>query len=262
MQDILKNKIFLTVLLILILVGILVILSKFNQVGLLIPEGEHSFRIPYGYFIIFFVAVFMLYIAAIIPGKSRGSNTDQAIPSAASSAAGNKPDKKIVTDIEEHTKREVKAENLIPLAIPDDIHLYAEAVLSHIAHEYQIVQGLFYFRNPGTDIFKPVGKYAWYTVDEPADIRLGESLAGQAVKDGKTLTISNIPEDYIHILSGLGSSSPKHLFILPLMHKSIPVGFIELASFIPVYDEMEAVLGILASRIATQIAEQFSTQQI
>jgi len=45
------------------------------------------------------------------------------------------------------------------------------------------------------------------------------------------LNLKEIPEDYVTILSGLGSSSPNNLLLIPIILEDETVGVIELASF-------------------------------
>lgn len=58
----------------------------------------------------------------------------------------------------------------------------------------------------------------------------GEGLAGRAFQEGETIFLSDIPEDYIKIKSGLGENKPKNLLIVPLKINEDIHGIIEIAS--------------------------------
>jgi putative methionine-R-sulfoxide reductase with GAF domain len=60
---------------------------------------------------------------------------------------------------------------------------------------------------------------------------LGEGLVGQAAVSGQTLYLDDIPEGYIKIISGLGSSSPRYLLIVPIKQNGKTAGVMEIASF-------------------------------
>lgn len=127
-------------------------------------------------------------------------------------------------------------ENYIKKILPKetaklDIVKYTEKFLSNLAKEFNIVQGLFFVREKGSDVFKLAGKYAYFGEEEPQDFKLGEGLSGQAAKNQKTLNLKDIPENYVTILSGLGSSSPNHLIIIPIILNNETIGIVELASF-------------------------------
>lgn len=59
----------------------------------------------------------------------------------------------------------------------------------------------------------------------------GEGLVGQAFIDNETIFMTEIPEEYIKITSGLGEALPRNILIVPLQYNEIIVGVIELASF-------------------------------
>lgn len=62
-------------------------------------------------------------------------------------------------------------------------------------------------------------------------IEIGEGLIGQCVVEKDTLFITDIPNDYVQIKSGLGNSAPQSIVILPVIFNETVLGVIELASF-------------------------------
>lgn len=69
-------------------------------------------------------------------------------------------------------------------------------------------------------------------------IALGEGLVGQAVLEGHTINMTKLPQNYIHITSGLGDAPPNALIIVPLKLNEKVYGIIEMASFRP-YEAFE-----------------------
>ncbi len=62
-------------------------------------------------------------------------------------------------------------------------------------------------------------------------IYLGEGLVGMCAVEKSTVYLEDIPEDYLHINSGLGGASPRSLLIVPLKIEEEIFGVIEIASF-------------------------------
>lgn len=69
-------------------------------------------------------------------------------------------------------------------------------------------------------------------------IKFGENLVGQAVLEKDTIFITDIPDNYTDIVSGLGQDKPKSLLIVPLKLNDVVYGVIELASF-KVFEKFE-----------------------
>ena len=60
---------------------------------------------------------------------------------------------------------------------------------------------------------------------------LGEGLVGQCALEKKSIVLTNVPNDYIQINSGLGESTPLNIIVLPVLFEGEIMAVIELASF-------------------------------
>lgn len=60
---------------------------------------------------------------------------------------------------------------------------------------------------------------------------LGEGLVGQSALEKQLIIINQVPEDYIHVQSGLGEAVPRSILVLPFMYDGELKGVIELGSF-------------------------------
>jgi len=83
----------------------------------------------------------------------------------------------------------------------------------------------------------------------------GENLVGQCFLEKDTIFITDVPENYIKISSGLGKENPKSILLVPLILNQKAYGVLELASInvFPQYkiDFVEKIAETLASTIAT-----------
>jgi len=139
-----------------------------------------------------------------------------------------KEESSILDEIWENVKKEKEIEKI------------TESFLIHLANKVEIVQGLFYLFDKKEKKFSISAKYAYYSEDEPVSFDFGEGLSGQVAKDMKPMIINDLPEKYMTILSGLGSSAPTNLLILPVIQKNKTIGIVELASFVKIDIKPEA----------------------
>jgi CHASE3 domain sensor protein len=89
----------------------------------------------------------------------------------------------------------------------------------------------------------------------------GEGLVGQAFQENDVIFLTDIPEDYITITSGLGQALPSSVLIVPLVNNEQTVGVLELASF-HVFEEFEInfIKKLLESLAATLVSANINYQ--
>jgi PAS domain S-box-containing protein len=86
----------------------------------------------------------------------------------------------------------------------------------------------------------------------------GEGLAGQAWQEGDLVYLTEVPQNYIKITSGLGDANPTSVLIVPLKVNDQIFGVVEIASFNLFKDyELEFV-----QKIAESIASTISSVKI
>lgn len=64
-------------------------------------------------------------------------------------------------------------------------------------------------------------------------IEIGSGVLGQAFLEGQPIYLTDVPQEYVKITSGLGEANPKCLTIYPMKHNETVVALIEIASFTP-----------------------------
>ncbi|PID88272.1 MAG: hypothetical protein CSB06_01080 [Bacteroidia bacterium] len=83
-----------------------------------------------------------------------------------------------------------------------------------------------------TPFFEMIAAYAYgHEKKRQKTFRYGEGLAGTAAVEKKTIYMTDIPETYASITSGLGGARPTSLLIVPMISEDEVVGVIEIASF-------------------------------
>ncbi|UUV18772.1 response regulator [Fusobacteria bacterium ZRK30] len=64
----------------------------------------------------------------------------------------------------------------------------------------------------------------------PNGFKFGEGLVGQAALEKDLIVVSDLPKDYISINSGVGSSSPTNIVVIPCNYQNKVVAVLEIAS--------------------------------
>jgi HAMP domain-containing protein/CheY-like chemotaxis protein/signal transduction histidine kinase len=65
----------------------------------------------------------------------------------------------------------------------------------------------------------------------PSRFKIGEALVGQAALELKPILITQAPDDYVRITSGLGEGNPVNVIVLPVLFEDQVMAVVELASF-------------------------------
>lgn len=85
-------------------------------------------------------------------------------------------------------------------------------------------------------------------------LKIGEELVGQCAFEKETIYMTQIPENYISITSGLGTSNPTALLLVPLVINEEVYGVIEMASFKTFEDYQIDFIERLGESIASAIS--------
>jgi HAMP domain-containing protein/CheY-like chemotaxis protein/GAF domain-containing protein len=133
-----------------------------------------------------------------------------------------------------------------------DLITVARTILSELAPLVAMQHGVFYVNesNNGHAQLQMLASYA-YTQRKSLSNRFeaGEGLVGQAALERQPILISEVPEDYVQISSGLGQSKPKNIMVLPILFEGEVKAVIEVASFNKFSDNQLTFLSQLTESI-------------
>lgn len=95
-------------------------------------------------------------------------------------------------------------------------------------------------------------------ISETASISFdfGEGLVGQCAANGRTLYVDDVPDGYIKIISGLGSSSPRYLLIVPIKKDEKVIGVMEIASFSGISEDQRKFVEESAQLLAEKVSDK------
>jgi putative methionine-R-sulfoxide reductase with GAF domain len=124
------------------------------------------------------------------------------------------------------------------------------------------VGGVFFLQHDQSHepVLELFGAYA-FDRQKSADIsfRPGEGLVGRCALEKESIVITDVPEDYIRIRSGMGEGKPSAIILVPMMFDGQVLGVIELASFNMVEQYKIAFLETLGSSLASILSKTGTT---
>jgi len=164
-----------------------------------------------------------------------------------------------------------------------DLEAVSKLILSELAPLVSAQHGVFYLMDGGPQhpLLKLISTYAYRERKHLANqFHLGEGLVGQCALEKERILITEVPDNYIKISSGLGEATPLNAVVLPVLFEGQVTAVIELASFqrfneihLSFFDQLTESIAIVLNTIAASmrteellkqsqsLAEELQTQQ-
>jgi PAS domain S-box-containing protein len=144
----------------------------------------------------------------------------------------------------------------------DNIDELSYIVISNLVKYCEANQGGIYLLNDHDNGDKTLDLIGLFAYDRKKfsekQIMFGENLVGACAKEKKTIYLKEIPDNYVHITSGLGEAVPRSLLIVPLKLEDEIFGIIEIASF----EEIQAHEIEFVEKVGEIIASTFANVKI
>ncbi|MGA9520582.1 MAG: response regulator, partial [Myxococcaceae bacterium] len=147
-----------------------------------------------------------------------------------------------------------------------ELQTVCRLILSELAPLLRVQHGAFYIRDSANGsvesaAFKLLSSYAMRERKRLAHRFLpGDGLVGQCVLEKERILLTDVPEDYIKISSGLGEAKPLNIVVLPVIFEGEVKAVIELASFyrfndihLAFLDQLTESIGIVLNTIAASM---------
>ena len=130
----------------------------------------------------------------------------------------------------------------------------ARLLMSEVTPLVDAQHGAFYVaEDSGEDEETELRLIATYGYKERKTIanrfKLGEAIVGQAALEKQSIVITQAPDDYIKIASGLGEAAPTSIIVLPILFEETVMAVLELASFTPFTEVQQTFLDQLSESI-------------
>ncbi|MBI1767571.1 MAG: HAMP domain-containing protein [Bacteroidetes bacterium] len=116
-----------------------------------------------------------------------------------------------------------------------DLNTVTKRILSELAQVVSAHYGAFYILQQEDEKqnvkLKLFAAYAYKEEENiPKEFEVGEGLVGQCAFEKERILLTNVPQGYVKINSGLGKAKPSNLIILPVLFENNVKAVIELAS--------------------------------
>ncbi|SFC55297.1 sensor domain CHASE3-containing protein [Flexibacter flexilis DSM 6793] len=140
----------------------------------------------------------------------------------------------------------------------DNIEGLAHEVIINLVKYVKATQGGLFSLNDTNQHDTYIEMLACYAYDRTKylqrRVELGEGLIGEAVAEGDTIYLTDIPTSYLRITSGLGGENPSYLLVVPLKINEQVFGAIELAAFHPFEEHQIAFVEKIGESIASTLS--------
>ncbi|WP_458413530.1 response regulator [Schinkia sp. CFF1] len=135
-----------------------------------------------------------------------------------------------------------------------DVQAFARLFISKITPITEASFGAFYVKSENEEKFYKIAAYADESLEESTKVfYLGQGLVGQVALENKRILLDTLPDNYIKIKSGLGQSSPKHLYVLPISYEDKVIAVFELGSFTPFDENQLRLLDLVVQTVGVSL---------
>ncbi|MEX1186371.1 MAG: HAMP domain-containing protein [Gemmatimonadaceae bacterium] len=144
-----------------------------------------------------------------------------------------------------------------------DLETVSRLIMSELTPLVSAHYGVFYLMDDaaGAPALRLLASYAYKERKNVSNVfRLGEGLVGQAALEKKSILLTNVPDDYVTIVSGLGEAPPRNIIVLPILFEGEVKAVIELASFQPFsqihqlfLDQLSESVGVVINMISANM---------
>lgn len=241
--------------LVIVVSAILLLIAVWNS--LLRSSDVHNEGWIIVYIVILIIAVVTLYYFALklSDNKAYQISVDKIVTAEKEKLMKKMEEKKSQAHeaVAEESDLNARVDNIVSgLQSVKSVDTFANKLLMNISKEIEIVRGVFFSAEIDKITFTCKGEYA-LTGKKPPSFKLGENLTGQTAKNRVLSSYDEIPAGYFKAESGLGGALPKHLIIVPLVHKEKALAVIEIATFKKINSSQVKILNLLISELGERM---------
>src|SRR5687768_1479500 len=151
-----------------------------------------------------------------------------------------------------------------------DLETVSRLIMSELTPLVSAHHGAFFIMdNEEAPVLRLIASYAYKERKHLANrFAIGEGIVGQSALEKKPILLTNVPDDYVQITSGLGEAPPRNIVVLPVLFEGEVKAVIELASFQPFspihqlfLDQLAESVGVVLNMIAANMRTEELLEQ-
>ncbi|MFP4047357.1 MAG: GAF domain-containing protein [Bacteroidales bacterium] len=144
----------------------------------------------------------------------------------------------------------------------DDLQKLSDNIIKNLVYYLDATQGGIFLMDEDENGDKFLNLYSAFAYDSKKflekKIPLGDGLVGTCAIEEQSIYMTDIPQDYMEVTSGLGDANPDCLLIVPLKTEEEVLGVIEIASF----NKFEQYEIDFVEKVGQNIASTISAVQV
>jgi signal transduction histidine kinase/DNA-binding response OmpR family regulator len=131
---------------------------------------------------------------------------------------------------------------------------FAQLLLDRLVPLVGGIVAVFYIRHPDEDRYDL--QASWGFTEHKGlttSCRPGEGLVGECVRGKASILLTDVPDDYLRISSGLGEAPPRVILVTPVISQDVVIGVIEIASFARLSEAQQSLVDELMPVVALNL---------
>lgn len=134
-----------------------------------------------------------------------------------------------------------------------DLPTLSRKIISYLCKYLAVQVGALYVKDR-EERLKLLGSYAYtHRKGLKTDFAVGEALVGQAALEKQEIVLSDVPDDYIRVTSGLGNATPTSILVTPILLEGDVKAVLELASVRALTDAELEFVRLVTENVAIAI---------
>jgi PAS domain S-box-containing protein len=171
---------------------------------------------------------------------------------------------------EENSKRRYINEGLAQFAEilrtqSNELHTLGDVFIRDIVKYMNAIQGGFFLKDDSGTGESPLELISAFAYNRKKYFQKtllpGEGLVGTCAREKQIINLTEIPEGYITITSGLGDTQPDNLLLVPVLHENELIGVLEIASLHRYKDHEIQFAGEVAGSLGATIVYARNNQR-